>query len=73
MDSLRVHYFGTAAFAAVGLKRARRLRPYERARGWVAASETFYAGVWSDSALSWLRAYQPVRHVGHSIRLYFIP
>lgn len=72
MDSLRVHYFGTAEFAAIGLQRARRLRPNERATGWVAASETFYAGVWSDSALHWLQAYEPVGRVGESIRLYFI-
>ena len=72
MDSLRVHYFGTAEFSAVGLERARRLRPNERTTGWVAASETFYAGVWADSALHWLHAYQPVARVGRSIRLYYI-
>ena len=72
-DSLRVHYFGTAEFAALGLQRARRLRPNERATGWVAASETFYAGVWSDTALHWLRRHTPVARVGKSIRLYYIP
>jgi 4-amino-4-deoxy-L-arabinose transferase-like glycosyltransferase len=72
MDSLRVHYFGTAEFSAVGLERARRLRPNERTTGWVAASETFYAGVWADSALHWLHAFQPVARVGRSIRLYYI-
>jgi hypothetical protein len=72
MDSLRVHYFGTAAFNAVGMQRARRLRPNERTTGWVAASETFYAGVWADTALHWLRAYEPVGRVGKSIRLYYI-
>ena len=72
IDSLRVHYFGSAEFAAVGLARTRRLRPNERATGWVAASETFYAGVWADSALNWLHAYQPVARVGRSIRLYYI-
>lgn len=72
MDSVRVHYFGTAEFSAVGLEHARRLRPNERATGWVAASETFYAGVWADSALNWLHAFTPVGRVGHSIRLYYI-
>ena len=72
MDSLRVHYFGTAEMAAVGLNRARRLRPNERVTGWVAASETFYAGVWSDTALYWLRRHEPVARVGRSIRLYYI-
>ena len=73
VDSLRVHYFGTAEFAAVGLEHARRLRPNERASGWVAASETFYAGVWADTALNWLRGHRPVARVGRSIRLYRIP
>lgn len=72
IDSLRMHYFGTAEFSAVGLRGARRLRPYERASGWVAASETFYAGVWADSALNWLHAFTPVGRVGRSIRLYYI-
>jgi hypothetical protein len=72
MDSLRVHYFGTAEFAAVGLDRARRLAPNEHTTGWVAASETFYAGLWADSALHWLHAYEPVARVGRSIRLYYI-
>jgi hypothetical protein len=72
IDSLRIHYFGTAEFVSVGLPRTRRLRPNERATGWVAASETFYAGVWSDTALNWLHAYQPVGWVGRSIRLYYI-
>jgi hypothetical protein len=72
MDSLRVHYFGSAEFSAVGLQRARRLRPNERTTGWVAASETFYAGVWADSALHWLHAFEPVGRVGRSIRLYYI-
>lgn len=72
-DSIRIHYFGTTEFLAVGLERTRRLHPNERPTGWVAASETFYAGVWSDTALHWLRRYEPVARVGRSIRLYRIP
>lgn len=72
LDSVRIHYFGTAEFAAVGLERTRRLRPNERSTGWVVASETFYAGVWADSSLNWLRAYQPVARIGKSLRLYHI-
>ena len=72
-DSIRIHYFGTAEFLAVGLERTRRLHPNERPSGWVAASETFYAGVWSDTALHWLRQYRPVGRVGRSIRLYKLP
>ena len=72
-DSIRIHYFGTAEFRAVGLERTRRLAPNERPTGWVAASETFYAGVWADTSLHWLRQYEPVGRVGRSIRLYRIP
>jgi hypothetical protein len=72
-DSLRIHYFGTAEFMAVGLERTRRLAPNERPTGWVAASETFYAGVWADTSLHWLRQHEPVARVGRSIRLYRIP
>ena len=72
IDSLRIHYFGSASIAAVGVPRTRRLQQNERVRGWVGASETFYAGVWADTSLNWLHAYQPVARVGRSIRLYRI-
>ena len=72
IDSLRIHYFGSASIRAVGVPRTRRLQEHERARGWVGASETFYAGVWADTSLSWLRTHQPVARVGRSIRLYRI-
>jgi hypothetical protein len=72
IDSLRIHYFGSASIRAVDVPRTRRLQQHERARGWVAASETFYAGVWADTSLSWLRAHEPVARVGRSIRLYRI-
>jgi hypothetical protein len=72
IDSVRVHYFGSSSLEAVGLVNARRLDPDERTTGWVAASETFLAGVWSDTSLHWLARRTPVARIGPSMRLYFI-
>src|SRR4051812_49138170 len=72
MDSLRVHYFGSTSFVAVGLTNVRRLNKDERTTGWVAASETFLAGVWSDTSLRWLARRTPVARIGPSMRLYYV-
>jgi len=72
IDSVRVHYFGSSSLAAAGLPNARRLDPDERPTGWVAASETFLAGVWSDTSLHWLARRTPVARIGPSMRLYYI-
>jgi hypothetical protein len=72
IDSIRVHYFGSANLSAVGLTNARRLDRDERTTGWVAASETFLAGVWSDTSLRWLARRTPVSRIGPSMRLYYI-
>ena len=72
MDSLYIHYFGSANFTAIGLRNLRRLGKDERATGWVAASETFLAGVWSDTSLRWLARRTPVSRIGRSMRLYYI-
>ena len=47
------------------------LQPYVKTRGWVAVSETPLA--LDAEAYRWLSAYRPVRRIGASIRLYFIP
>jgi hypothetical protein len=73
IDSIRVHYFGSSQLSSVGLTNARRLARDERTTGWVAASETFLAGVWSDTSLQWLARRPPVARIGPSIRLYYIP
>ena len=73
IDSVRVHYFGSANLRAVGLPNARHLARNERTTGWIAASETFLAGIWSDTALAWLARRPPVAHIGRSMRLYYIP
>jgi len=72
IDSIRVHYFGSTNLSAVGLLNARRLDRDERTTGWVAASETFLAGVWSDTSLKWLTRQTPVARIGPSMRLYFV-
>jgi hypothetical protein len=72
IDSVRVHYFGSSSLEAVGLTNARRLDLDERTTGWVAASETFLAGVWSDTSLHWLTRRTPVARIGPSMRLYYI-
>jgi hypothetical protein len=72
IDSIRVHYFGSTNLSAVGLTNARRLDRDERTTGWVAASETFLAGVWSDTSLRWLARRTPVARIGPSMRLYYI-
>ena len=73
IDSVRVHYFGSANLRAVGLPNARHLARNERATGWIAASETFLAGIWADTALAWLARRTPVARIGPSMRLYYIP
>jgi hypothetical protein len=73
IDSIRVHYFGSSQLSSVGLTNARRLARDERTTGWVAASETFLAGVWSDTSLHWLARRRPVARIGPSMRLYYIP
>jgi hypothetical protein len=73
MDSLHVHYFGSTTFTAIGLTNVRRLARDERTTGWIAASETFLAGVWSDTSLRWLARRTPVSRIGPSMRLYYIP
>ena len=73
IDSIRVHYFGSSQLSSVGLTNARRLARDERTTGWVAASETFLAGVWADTSLRWLARRTPVARIGASMRLYYIP
>ena len=72
IDSIRVHYFGSSQLSSVGLTNARRLARDERTTGWVAASETFLAGVWSDTSLRWLARRTPVARIGPSMRLYYV-
>lgn len=50
------------------------LEPYIQPRGWVAVSHTAlaYANCQSDGYL-WLRQYRPVKRIGESIEVYYVP
>lgn len=50
---------------------AHALPDFQRVSGWVAVGETPMA-LWGDR-FAWLDAYEPVRRVGKSMRLYYVP
>ena len=72
ITSIRLAYFGTAEPGAAGVMGASALSPHERANGWIAASETYLSGEWVETAYDWLLPYEPVAHIGKSMRLYYI-
>jgi hypothetical protein len=49
------------------------LVPYRQSTGWVAVSETALALDGRHGEYRWLDVYRPVRRVGKTIRLYYIP
>ncbi|HEY3054364.1 MAG TPA: glycosyl transferase, partial [Thermoanaerobaculia bacterium] len=49
------------------------LVPYRKSTGWVAVSETALALDGRHGEYRWLDVYRPVRRVGKTIRLYYIP
>ena len=77
IDSLSIAYHGSTDLALQGIPRFRRLEHYRPVTGWVAISLfKLYLGKGNELAsdqFAWLRAYQPVSRVGHSILLYYIP
>ena len=70
IETLHIAINGTIRLERYGV-RAEWLQPYEKRRGWVAVSET--PAALNADGYRWLNAYRPVRRVGGSIRLYFIP
>jgi hypothetical protein len=70
IDTLHLAVNGTIAIEAYGV-RGELLVPGVKTRGWVAVSETPLALRPDDYA--WLSVYRPVRRIGKSIRLYYIP
>ena len=64
MNSLRLDRHG---IHATGLK------PHQKVSGWVAVSENYLRFGESNGDYDWLRNYRPVRQVGKSIRLYYVP
>lgn len=73
IQSLRIAYFGSAPLYAAGVRNAYLLRPGDRPRGWLAASETMLAGVGGDGAYEWLNELRPIGRVGSSIVLFYMP
>jgi hypothetical protein len=73
IEFIRIAYFGSAPLDAAGVRYARILRPGDRPRGWIAASETMLAGVGGDGAYEWLNELRPIGRVGSSIVLFYVP
>ncbi|HVL18147.1 MAG TPA: hypothetical protein VM387_09120, partial [Gemmatimonadales bacterium] len=71
-----IAYHGTVDLSRQGLPPYTELPPDQPVTGWVAAS-LFRLALGSQGgsidAYAWLRPYQPVARVGHSILLYYIP
>ena len=75
IDHLYVAYWGTADWQRF-VPQGQQLPPLTPVHGWVAISENERLFLWqtADQApYAWLRAYQPVRRIGKSIWLYWIP
>jgi hypothetical protein len=66
-----IAYSGSADLAREPLPPFTRLRPHERATGWIALSAL--ARVEAPGGYDWLYAYRPVERVGETIDLYLIP
>lgn len=71
LDPLYVSYFGSARWRE-HLPHARPLPPARCVTGWVAISE-MQPILDTTPAYDWLERHRPVKRVGASIRLYFIP
>ena len=71
-----IAYHGNVDLSRQGLPPYTELPPDQPVTGWVAAS-LFRLALGSPGgsidAYAWLRPYQPVARVGHSILLYYIP
>lgn len=75
IEHLHLAYDGTADWRRL-VPQAEELPQFAPVRGWVAVSENELTFGWPTNernAFAWLRAYEPVRHVGRSIRLYRVP
>jgi 4-amino-4-deoxy-L-arabinose transferase-like glycosyltransferase len=75
IDHIYLSYFGTANWRKL-IPVAEELPQFTHVHGWVAISENQMAFGWPTNrrdAYTWLHAYEPVRRVGKSIRLYRIP
>ncbi len=72
IKNLHLAYFGSRYMDLNrhGLPAWQPLRPNQRAEGWVAISVLILK---SGNEYRWLEAYEPVAHIGRSMRLYDVP
>lgn len=69
-------YFGSADLGRHGLPPWKQLQPFQPTSGWLAISSLCYAlgnFIPPYTGYRWLDAYTPIRQIGHSIRLYYLP
>ncbi|HEX6099014.1 MAG TPA: glycosyltransferase family 39 protein [Thermoanaerobaculia bacterium] len=77
VDELHIDHLHTAFMNSTRLGEhgihATGLVPHQKVTGWVAVSENWLRFGEAKGDYDWLRSYRPVRIVGKSIRLYYIP
>ncbi len=72
IDHLHIAMMNSTRLGEHGIN-ATPLVPRQRVTGWVAASENWLRFGEATGDYDWLRMYRPVRQLGKSIRLYYIP
>lgn len=72
IDHLHAAFMNSTRLGAHGIH-ATGLVPHQKVSGWVAVSENWLRFGEAKGDYDWLRAYRPVRQVGKTIRLYYIP
>lgn len=72
IDHLHVAIMNSTRLDAHGIH-ATGLVPHQPVKGWVAASENYLRFGEANGDYDWLRVYRPMRQIGKSIRLYYIP
>lgn len=73
IKSLTTMLASNAWLFRTGIPTAPPLPPNRKRGGWIAVSETQNVILGRSGALAWLAGYRPVRRVGKSIRLYYVP
>jgi 4-amino-4-deoxy-L-arabinose transferase-like glycosyltransferase len=72
IDHLHAAFMNSTRLGEHGIH-ATGLVPHQKVTGWVAVSENWLRFGEANGDYDWLRSYRPVRQVGKTIRLYFIP
>jgi len=72
IEELHTAFMNSTRLEAHGIH-ATGLVPHQKVTGWVAVSENWLRFGEANGDYDWLKTYRPVRQVGKTIRLYFIP